>query len=30
MLKTFQERGINWPNLTGRDVSDIIAYLNGP
>jgi cytochrome c2 len=28
MLKTFQERGINWPNLTGRDVSDIMAYLN--
>jgi hypothetical protein len=28
MLKTMQERGINWPNLSGRDVSDLMAYLN--
>jgi cytochrome c2 len=28
MLKTMQQRGIKWPNLTGRDVNDLMAYLN--
>jgi hypothetical protein len=28
MLKTMQQRGINWPNLTGRDVNDLMAHLN--